>query len=207
VDGVPLLELVLRRLIAAGVSEVIINLHHFPEQVEDFVARRNRFGIHIEFSHEEVLLDTGGGLQKAAWFFDDGRPFFVHNVDIVSDIDLKKMYDFHLARNSLATLAVNRRETQRFLVFDQDLLLCGWKSLRVNKEAMSRKPSGTAHHLGFCGIQVISPAFLKKMTEEGVFSIITSYVRLAGEGEKIIAFRTDESSWRDVGKLDELRPS
>lgn len=204
VDGVPLLELVLRRLIAAGVSEVIINLHHFPEQIKDFVARRSRFGIRIEFSDEEVLLDTGGGLKKAAWFFDHGDPFIVHNVDIVSNIDLKKMCDFHLAQNCLATLAVNRRETQRFLVFDQDNLLCGWKSLRVNKEVLRRKPTGTARNFGFCGIQVISPRFFKKITEEGVFSIITSYVRLAGEGERIIAFGTDESSWRDVGKLDEL---
>ncbi len=204
VNGVPLLETVLHRLIAAGVSEVIINLHHFPDQIKDFVRKKHNFGIRIEFSLEEVLLDTGGGLKNAAWFFDDGRPFILHNVDILSDINLEKMADHHLKNNGLATLAVNNRETRRFLIFDAENLLCGWKSLNVNKEVVSRPPKGKPQDLGFCGIHIISPDIFNKMTEDGVFSIITSYMRLAAEGERIIAFKANENSWRDVGKLAEL---
>lgn len=204
VNGVPLLETVLNCLIAAGVSEVIINLHHFSDQIKDFLRQKDNFGIRIEFSGEETLLDTGGGLKKAAWFFDDGHSFLVHNVDILSNIDLRRMVEFHLDNHCMATLAVNQREGKRYLVFDEDNLLCGWKSLRANKEVINRTLVGEPKNLGFCGIHVISPEFLDRMNETGAFSIITSYVRLAGEGERILAFRADEYSWRDVGKLEEL---
>ena len=205
VNGVPLVETVLNRLIAAGVSEVIINLHHFPDQIRDFVRKKNNFGILIEFSFEETLLDTGGGLKNAAWFFDDGQPFIIHNVDILSNINLESMFEHHLENKCLVTLAVNKRETKRFLIFDEENLLCGWKSLNVNKEVVSRVPQGKSQDLGFCGIHVVSPDIFSKMTEENVFSIITSYMRLIGEGERIVAFRTDGCSWRDVGKLEELK--
>ena len=205
VNGVPLVETVLKRLIAAGVSEVIINLHHFPDQIRDFVRKKNNFGILIEFSFEETLLDTGGGLKNAAWFFDDGQPFIIHNVDILSNINLESMFEHHLENKCLVTLAVNKRETKRFLIFDEENLLCGWKSLNVNKEVVSRVPQGKSQDLGFCGIHVVSPDIFSKMTEENVFSIITSYMRLIGEGERIVAFRTDGCSWRDVGKLEELK--
>ena len=205
VNGVPLLETVLNRLIAAGISEVIINLHHFPDPIRDFVRKKNNFGILIEFSFEETLLDTGGGLKNAAWFFDDGQPFIIHNVDILSNINLESMFEHHLENKCLVTLAVNKRETKRFLIFDEENLLCGWKSLNVNKEVVSRVPQGKSQDLGFCGIHVVSPDIFSKMTEENVFSIITSYMRLIGEGERIVAFRTDGCSWRDVGKLEELK--
>ena len=205
INGVPLLETVINRLIAAGVSEVIVNLHHFPDQIRDFVREKNNFGIRIEFSFEEtLLLDTGGGLKKAAWFFDDGQPFIIHNVDILSNINLQKMFEHHLQNKCLATLAVNERETKRFLIFDEENLLCGWKSLHVNKEVVSRAPKGKSHDLGFCGIHVVSADIFEKITEDGVFSIITSYMRLISAGERIMAFRTHENSWRDVGKLAEL---
>ena len=205
INGVPLLETVINRLIAAGVSEVIVNLHHFPDQIRDFVREKNNFGIRIEFSFEEtLLLDTGGGLKKAAWFFDDGQPFIIHNVDILSNINLEKMFEHHLENKCLATLAVNERETKRFLIFDEENLLCGWKSLHVNKEVVSRAPKGKSHDLGFCGIHVVSADIFEKITEDGVFSIITSYMRLISAGERIMAFRTHENLWRDVGKLAEL---
>ena len=201
----PLLETVINRLIAAGVSEVIVNLHHFPDQIRDFVREKNNFGIRIEFSFEEtLLLDTGGGLKKAARFFDDGQPFIIHNVDILSNINLEKMFEHHLENKCLATLAVNERETKRFLIFDEENLLCGWKSLHVNKEVVSRAPKGKSHDLGFCGIHVVSADIFEKITEDGVFSIITSYMRLISAGERIMAFRTHENSWRDVGKLAKL---
>ncbi len=202
--GAPLLEHVLTRLISFGINEVIINLHHFPEQIIEFLKSKNYFSIRIEFSHEPMLLDTGGGLKQAAWFFDDGQPFVVHNVDVISDIDLQKMLQQHVQSQSLATLAVNQRETKRYFIFDDTNRLCGWKSLLDGKEIVTRKPSGRTTDLAFCGIHLTSPVLLDRLTEVGKFSIVESYLRLAGEGEAITAFRVDKYSWRDIGKFEDV---
>lgn len=199
-NGAPLLQHVLDRLISFGVTEVIINLHHFPQQIVEFLKSKNDFGIHIEFSRETILLDTGGGLKQAAWFFDDGQPFILHNVDIISDIDLKKMIAAHRAGAYLATLAVNQRQTSRYFLFDENDQLCGWKSFKDERTIMTRQPSGQLYELAFCGIHVISPSIFEKLTEEGAFSIVDSYLRLAGEGEIIRAFRVDGCQWLDAGK-------
>lgn len=202
VEKRPLLEIVLTRLIEAGVTEVIINVHHFPEQIEQYLQSKADFGIRIELSHEATLLDTGGGLKKAGYFFDDGQPFFLHNVDVLSDIDLNEMYRFHLAHGGLATLAVNRRETSRYLIFDREDKLCGWKSLENKSTIMAGQPVGKTQDLAFCGIHVISPKLLEMMTEAGAFSIFQSYLRLAKADEKIVAFRVDRYQWQDVGKYE-----
>ncbi len=247
INGVSLLERAFRHLRSAGVSEVIVNAHHFAERIAAFLRAQNNFGMRVEISYEEVLLDTGGGLKKAAWFFDDGKPFFVHNADVISRLDLLRMYRFHEERNALATLAVKPRATKRPLVFDEEGKLCGRKevdssfergqggvnansygnqnlegtstaSLRDTSTANAQTiPSDTPRtlfkggiaqgeilELAFDGIHVISPALLDMMPEEVVFSIIATYLRLAAAGEKILAFRTDEYYWRDVGKLEEL---
>ncbi len=205
INGKPLLEIVVRELIAAGVDEIIINLHHFPEQIEAFLRNSHFFGIHIEFLHEEKLLDTGGGLKNAAPFFDEDEPFFLHNVDILSDIDLKKMYVQHRDSQALATLAVQKRVTSRFLIFDEQDNLCGWKSVAEQKTILTRRPKGRTVDLGFCGIHVISPAFFARCTETGAFSIVQTYLRLAGEGAKIRAFRADGIRWFDLGKPEQLK--
>lgn len=202
VHGRPLLEHVLLQLIEAGVREVIINVHHFPEQIEGFLESRQNFGIRIELSHEPQLLGTGGGLKKAAPFFDDGQPFFLHNVDILSNIDLKAMYRFHRQHDALATLAVMQRSGTRFLLFDEAGRLCGWQS--GEKERLARKTAHSPHALAFCGVHVISPALFERMTETGAFSIIDTYVRLAAEHAPILAFRADGATWHDVGRLKDL---
>ena len=204
VNGTPLLESVLRRLIHFGVSEVIINLHHFPEQIRSFVKAKDNFGIRVEFSHEEVLLDTGGGLKEAAHFFDDGKPFIMHNSDVISNIDLSGMLQQHIEQEAAATLATNQRKTNRYFIFDESDDLCGWKSLAKNEEILVRKPQGPTTDRAFCGIHVISPALLEKLTETGQFSIVESYLRLAGERERIIAFKADEYDYRDFGKLEQI---
>lgn len=205
INHVPLLEIVLKRLISAGVTEVIINVHHFADQIAEFVKAKEYFGVRIELSYEDQLLDTGGGLKNAAHFFSDGQPFIVHNVDVISNVDLQLMYQRHLTNNCLATLAVNHRETKRYLIFDEENLLCGWKSLRQDKSMVTRTPKGSTIKLGFCGIHVISPILFDKFIEEGAFSIFDSYLRLAGEGEQIMAFRVDDYDWQDVGKLEQLQ--
>ncbi|MDD3541727.1 MAG: sugar phosphate nucleotidyltransferase, partial [Petrimonas sp.] len=127
VAGKPLLWHTIQKLKAAGFDEIIINVHHFAGQIRQYIQDNNRFGIRIEFSDEtQALLDTGGGIKKASWFFDDEKPFLIHNVDILSDIDLQNLYHFHTNSNSVATLVVSERKTSRYLLFDKNNHLAGW---------------------------------------------------------------------------------
>jgi mannose-1-phosphate guanylyltransferase len=252
INGRTLLEITLSRLRSFGVREAIINVHHFADMIVDYLKAKKNFGMRIEASREEVLLDTGGGLKKAAWFFleDSSRleePFILHNVDVISTIDLSRMVQFHTENQALATLAVQDRETSRYLLFDKHLQLCGRRSsgtatpvhpeLRrgcapqvrptpnaaVSAPEFSRRrglqPPRNAPQakrasapgvpnkrdqrsllpLAFSGIHVISPGLLPMLTEEGIFSIIPTYLRLVALGEKILAFRADDYYWRDLG--------
>jgi NDP-sugar pyrophosphorylase family protein len=208
IGGRTLLEVTLTRLSSFGVREVIINVHHFAEQVIQYLKAHNNFGLHVEISREELLLDTGGGLKKASWFFlqDPNRldePFILHNVDVVSTIDFQRLLQFHGERQALATLAVQQRESSRQLLFDADDELSGrWINSRDPEFV---RPTPNLKAFAFSGIHAISPRLLPKITEQGVFSIIESYLRLAGEGERILAFRADEYRWRDLGRMEDLR--
>ncbi len=212
VAGRTLLEIAIARLREFGVCEVIVNVHHFARMVIDYLRQKDHFGIRIEISEEASLLDTGGGLKKAAWFFrDEEAPFILHNVDVISTIDLRQMLDFHARNQALATLAVQQRQSSRYLLVDEQMRLCGRRLVKEQKTELAR-PSPEMHELAFSGIHVISPRFLEMMSEEGAFSIFQSYLRLAGEGEKIIAYRADGDYWRDLGtpeslaRAAELRP-
>jgi NDP-sugar pyrophosphorylase family protein len=160
----------------------------------------------IEVSREEELLETGGGLKKAAHFFSGNlqETFILYNVDVISTIDMGRMVRFHVEQNALATLAVQERESSRSLLFDEQGRLCGRRAGRDGKAELVGSAFG-AQALGFCGIHVISPRIFAKMKEEGAFSIIDTYMRLAAEGEKIIAFRADECYWRDLGRPENVR--
>src|SRR2546430_4367068 len=208
IAGRTVLEITLARLRAFGVREVIVNVHHFADLVVEYLKAKNNFGMHIEISREELLLDAGGGRKKAAWFFLEAssseEPFILHNVDVISTIDLSRMLQFHVKHLALATLAVQHRETSRHLLFDEQLQLCGRKSGR-DQEAEMARPSSKAQALAFSGIHVISPGLLARMTEQGVFSIIASYLRLAAQGESILGFRADEYYWRDLGRVDDVK--
>ncbi len=335
INGRTLLEITLSRLRAFGVTEVIINVHHFADMVVDYLKSKNNFGMRIEISREDdLLLDTGGGLKKAARFFLKGpgspvaqgavrgalrpslpefgatlagEPFLLHNVDVISTIDLRRMVQFHNENRALATLAVQSRESSRLLLFNDQLQLCGRRiaghdtlipippdtaipsprpavipssenavissearnpsssaspnegtapqppkkgpigvipsearnlssSASPNEGTASQPPEkgqhgvipsearnpgralaqanidqtppapnfGVLHPFAFSGIHIISPRLLPLLTEEGVFSIIDPYLRLAAQGEKILAFRSDEYYWRDLGRPDDL---
>jgi mannose-1-phosphate guanylyltransferase len=207
VAGHTLLEITLRRLRGSGVREVIVNVHHFADMVVDYLKKNDNFGMRIEISREDVLLDTGGGLKKAAWFFlEEGHaeePFLLHNVDVLSTIDFHRMAEFHKQNQALATLAVQERETSRYLLFDEQHQLCGRRTGRGQEPEIVR-PSKEKLALAFSGVHVISPRLLPMMAEDGVFSIINSYLRLAGEGERILAFRADDFYWRDLGKPENV---
>ncbi len=290
IAGRTLLEITLSRLRSFGVREAIINVHHFANLILDYLKAHDNFGMRIEVSREEVLLDTGGGLKKAAWFFledstrgassssDSSRldvPFLLHNVDVISTIDLRRMLQFHSENHALATLAVQDRETSRYLLFNDRLQLCGRRSSstatpvhpelrrgcapqiqatqnpsgtasppaqevsspvipnevrdlllpregtalgpsqtaapchseRSEESAFSDSPAGRSaplQALAFSGIHVISPRLLPMLTEEGVFSIIDAYLRLAAQGQNILAFRADDYYWRDLGRPEDL---
>ena len=208
VAGRTLLEITLSRLREFGVRDVIINVHHFADLVEHYLEANNNFGMHIELSREDdLLLDTGGGLKKAGCFFQDQAgvedPFILHNADVISNIDLNKMLKFHMEHAALATLAVRKRETSRYLLFDSALQLCGRKAGRDGKTELVR-PVSNPEPLAFSGIHIISPRLISMITEQGVFSIIQTYMRLAAGGEKILAFRSDEYYWRDLGKPENI---
>jgi mannose-1-phosphate guanylyltransferase len=209
IGGRTLLELTLTRLASFGVREVIINVHHFADLVIQYLKANNDFGLQVEISREELLLDTGGGLKKASWFFlqDPNRldePFIVHNVDVVSTIDFQHLLNVHNENRALATLAVQERESSRYLLFDEQGELCGRRIGRDQDPELARA-SPNLQALAFSGIHMISPRLLTNITEEGAFSIIATYLRLAGQGEKILAFPANEYYWRDLGKLDDLR--
>jgi NDP-sugar pyrophosphorylase family protein len=209
VAGRTMLEITLSRLRSFGVHDVIINVHHFADLVLQYLKANNNFGMNIAVSREQVLLDTGGGLKNASYFFlgdsgESAEPFLLHNVDVMSTIDLGRMVQFHTENQNLATLAVQDRKTSRYLLFDQQLQLCGRRSGNDGDPELVR-PSSDTLAMAFAGIHVISPRLLGMMTEEGVFSIITAYLRLAAQREKILAFRADEYYWRDLGKPENVR--
>jgi NDP-sugar pyrophosphorylase family protein len=208
VAGRTLLEITLTRLRSFGIRDVIINVHHFADMVVDYLQTHHNFGMRIEISREDLLLDTGGGLKKVAPFFlnepkPPNEPFILHNVDVLSTIDLRRMLEFHTEHQALATLAVQDRETSRYLLFDEALQLCGRRAGRNGQPDLVR-PAQQFQAFAFSGIHLISLRFLAMLSEEGAFSIIPSYLRLAAQGEKIRAFRADQYYWRDLGKPDSL---
>jgi NDP-sugar pyrophosphorylase family protein len=210
VCGRTLLEITLTRLRDFGIHDVIINVHHYADMVIDRVKAAGNFGMHIEFSREDVLLDTGGGLKEAAWFLggnSSGKEeelFILHNVDVISNIDLERMVEAHKKNKALATLAVQERKTSRYLLFNDQLQLCGRRLVKEEKTEIVR-PSENMTELAFAGIHVISPRIFSLLTEEGIFSIVPAYLRLAAQGEKIQAFRAAEYYWRDLGKPENIR--
>lgn len=202
VGGRTMLELTLRRLARFGIRDVIVNAHHFADLLIDYLQRHDHFGLRIEISREDLLLDTGGGLQKAADFFlrdGSGAPFLVHNVDVLSTIDLDALRAAHVATTALATLAVQQRPTSRYLLFDEHNHLCGRRAGLDGPPELVR-PAEHPRARAFCGIHILSPRIFPLLTESGAFSIIPAYLRLAAQGESIAAFSADAFLWRDLGK-------
>ncbi|HNX44920.1 MAG TPA: nucleotidyltransferase family protein [Bacteroidales bacterium] len=204
VAGKPMIQWTIEKLIQSGFDEIIINVHHFAGQIIEFVRKKNSFGIRIEFSDEtDALLETGGGLLKASWFFDDNQPFLVHNVDVVSDIDTAEMFGHHAENNAIATLAVSRRKTSRYFLFDTSLRLRGWKNINTGEEKIPYPVKEALLPMAFGGIHVISPEIFPLITEKGRFSINDVYLRLSGH-YPIRAYQHDTEAWFDMGKPADL---
>ena len=194
VDGVPLLEIIIRRLKKFGFLDVVINVHHFAEQILLFLDKNQNFGINIHISDEQdVLLDTGGGLLKARDLLSDGEPVLIHNVDILSNINLTDLYQYHLQHQPLVTMAVKDRKTSRSLLINPMGTLCGWKNNQTGEIIVAREDE-IVHSIAFSGIHVVNPQLFSLISERGVFSIIQPYLRLAKQ-HTIATWQHDQDFW------------
>jgi NDP-sugar pyrophosphorylase family protein len=200
VNGKTLLEHAIIHLKSAGIREVIINVHHFSRQITDYLDRHDNFGMMVTISDETgELLETGGGLKKAAVFFKGSDFALIRNVDILSDLDLTKLAGYHLNHKPLATLAVRNRETSRYLLFDEQMQLCGWEN-RITGEKLISRESALINPFAFSGIQMISHDIFPLITEEGKFPLTEMYLRLAAS-QKIMGYREEGKVWKDVGHV------
>jgi NDP-sugar pyrophosphorylase family protein len=203
IAGQTMLERSARRLVAAGADRIIVNVHHQADRIERFIAGHD-LGAEILVSREpERPLETGGGLIHARALFHRDAPILLHNVDVITDADLRALVAAHQQTGALATLAVNERETSRYLLFD-DIGLFGREDRRHGLRLVSRPPHSEVRTLAFAGIHVCSPMLLDLVTERGVFPIMDSYLRLSAEGHTIASWLLKGGLWLEIGNLQRL---
>lgn len=199
VNGIPMIERVIRSLADFGIKEIVVNTHYLSEQVEKYFSESN-LGVKIYISYEKEILGTGGGIKNAERFLKNTEAFIVYNVDVLSEINFEELVNFHYHNSALATLAVKKRETKRPLIIDEANYLIG--RISPEKSFRYRNPEGKETLAGFCGIHVISASIFKNFTETGFFDIFTTYFRLIEENKKILAFDSGSSYWKDLGTFD-----
>jgi len=200
----PLLHHAIDYLSSYGFDDIIINVHHFSAKVKDYIAN-NHFDAKITISDEsEKILDTGGGLKKASWFFDDGAPFLVYNCDVITNLDLESFYSFHRKHKPMASLAVRDRHNGRYLLFDDQMNLKGLGNNKTGYVDTFNGWQGKGREFGFSGIHVIDPKIFDYFPDEDVFSILTLYKRATAANEKIKGFNHSQNFWMDLGKPENL---
>lgn len=213
IAGKPMLQHVIERVAAAGFDDITINIHHYGQMIIDFLEKNDNFGLNLHISDERsLLLDTGGGILKARQWLDGDEPFLVHNTDIISTLDLKAFYDYHMEHDALATILVKERVTQRYFLLDENDRLCGW----VNKATGEIKPDAEKlknrdlREMAFGGLHVISPRIFPELERyrrkggEEKFSIIPFYIGMCTH-HLIQGYRPDEDyQWLDIGKPETL---
>ena len=204
IGGKTLLQFTIEKLKNEGITEIAVNVHHFPEKIKTFL-KDNDFGVKIYISDEsEKLLDTGGGLKKAAGFFTGNEPVIIHNVDIINNLSLKTLAEFHEKSGALATLVVRKRESQRYLKFDANHRLVGWINKKTGETIISvRENFESAVEMAFSGIHIVQPEIFKLMPQEDKFSIIDLYLKLA-KTHVIKGYLDNSELWMDLGKPEEL---
>jgi NDP-sugar pyrophosphorylase family protein len=204
INGVPLIEHAIKRLKNNGCNKIIINLYHYADKVIKFLASKNYLETDITISDESgFLLDTGGGLKKISWFFAPGESFIVHNVDIIADFEISELYKRHLSSGKIATLAVQKRESSRYFLFDEERSLCGWENIKTGEQKIARKPVGNLGQYAFSGIHSADSGIFKYFPEENVFSLVDLFLKAASH-EKITFFDHTGSRFIDVGKKENL---
>lgn len=204
VNNKPLLQRNIEYLKGYGINEFVINVHHFPDQIIAFLKEHNNFGCTIHLSDEtDALLETGGGLKKASPFLKGNSPFLVMNVDMLTNLSVDKIIDYHHTHNAVATLAVTQRKTSRYFLFNANNELCGWKNtktgeVKIKKEATNLTPKA------FSGIHIIEPALLDLIHREGKFSMVDVYLDLC-QSHAIIGFDHTSDILLDVGKPESIQ--
>jgi len=195
--GKTLLEIILRRLIHHGFRDVVINVHHFPDQIISFIGSKRNFGINISISDEtDELLDTGGGIKKASPLFE-GDPVLIHNVDVYTDLNLEDLYNFHNDYENLASLAVKERVTTRPFLMNDKGILCGWENKITGEKRIVRGESNL-QQIAYSGIAMLSPGFIDILPEKGCFSLTPEILNIAGNHE--IHLFPHSGAWKDMGK-------
>jgi mannose-1-phosphate guanylyltransferase len=208
INGVPMLEIVIRRLKFFGIQDIIINVHYLAEQIEDFLFQNNYFDINIKISDERAqVLETGGGLKKAKWFFDDGKPFLVCNTDVLSTIDISKLYSQHIENQSIVTLAVQQRATSRYLLFDENQQLSGWMNTKSGEVKLSRLEKNRLQMMAFSTFQILDPRIFDYFpVDKEVFTTIDVFLKAAAT-ETIKGYYHNTDTWIDVGTPANIIPA
>ncbi|MCB0333252.1 MAG: nucleotidyltransferase family protein [Bdellovibrionales bacterium] len=205
VGGSPVLAHVIESIKATGITELVINIHHFPEMVREFVMSHGSFGITIHFSQEQDLLETGGGLLRAKEFFSDGDPILVHNADIYCDLSLQDLLSKQTSSSDLGTLLTFTSDHDRVLLFDETHALIGWRNKATGQQELVSVCENPLE-FAFGGIYVLSHRIFDFLAEESdkKFSIIQTFLRAAKRGESLRAYVPQEMNWSDIGTPEEL---
>lgn len=204
VHGKPVLAWTIDYLYQYGVRDIIINVHHFADQIISFVNDFERPGLQLSISDEQdAVLETGGGLKKASWFFNNGDPFILMNADILTTMPLNEFIDFHYRNKGLVSLAVSKRESSRCFLFNAENQLCGWRNKLKNETKFSRNTENDLVEMAFGGIHIIDPAFFRYLTQVGKFSIVDTYLEVA-KTEPILGFDHSAYTLLDIGKPESL---
>jgi N-acetyl-alpha-D-muramate 1-phosphate uridylyltransferase len=202
IDGKSALQLAVEKCTSHGFDDIIVNVHHFADMVEEEILKLNKKGYRITISDErEKLLETGGGLYKAKWFFDE-KPFLIYNVDVVSDLDLSTLYKYHLKKNGLATLSVRHRHGNRFFLIDKEGIIRGWRNNSTGEQILTSQQTDDLSEIAFSGMHIVEPEIFNLM-EEGIYSMTTLYLKLAAD-HKIYTWLDDKGYWGDIGTPESL---
>lgn len=204
INGKTILQRNIEYLSHYGIKKIIVNVHHFANQIIGYLDENNGFGSEVSISDEtNEVLETGGGLKKAAWFLNDNtHPFVVINVDILTDMNLDEMIRLHHQANPVATLAITTRSTSRYFLFDENNHLCGWENIKTGEQKISKK-SNQYIRKAFSGIHIISPEIFSLIKFTGKFSMVDVYLELA-KTHTITSFDHSGSKLIDVGKPESV---
>lgn len=204
INGVPMLQLVMENLIKSGIEEFMINIHHHGHQIIDFLDRNKDFNVKVALSDEQdELLDTGGALLKARHFFSGDEPVLVHNVDILSNIDLVSFLNFHIQQKAMATLCVRKRQSGRALLFDNNMILAGWKNLETCQYKWVINPVKKYLQLPYSGIYLADPGFVLNLPFTGNFSIVDAWLEM-GNSQRIAGYLDTTTGWFDLGTSEKI---
>ena len=203
INGRSLLQRNIEYLASSGITDVIVNVHHYPDQITDLIKKNEGFGSNVTISDEkDEVLETGGGLMKAKDFFDKKEPFVLMNVDVLTDMNLRSMLKQHRSSKALATLAITNRKTSRNFLFDELETLCGWRNIKTGEQKIS-KEAAEYFQKAFSGIHIISPRIFPLIKMTGKFSMVDVYLQLC-KTNTIAGFDHSLSKFMDVGKPETI---